>query len=106
VLHGEAAAVGRTLYAVAAEGGAKAQRLRAGRIAAGLRADLVAHSLDHPLLAGSENDASLDTLVFALPRLPFSDVFVAGSLVVSNGTHPLEEENARALRHPLGVLGA
>lgn len=95
ILHEETTpSVGRTLYARAAEGGARALRLRSGVIAAGTRADLVALACTG-LLAAREGDSLLDTLIFA-ERSPVTDVFVAGQHVVTHGRHPLEEESAEA----------
>jgi formimidoylglutamate deiminase len=82
--------VGRTLFTAAATGGAKALGIRAGQIASGCRADLVALSRDHALLAEKAGDAILDTLIFAItPKI--TDVFVAGKRVIKNGTHALSD---------------
>ena len=78
--------VGRTLYMRAAEGGAQALGIKAGKIAKGYRADLAAYSLDDPLLAERKGDAILDTLMFGLRARP-TDVFVAGKRVVAGGRH-------------------
>lgn len=81
--------VGRNLFTKAAQGGARALGIASGRIDKGCRADLIALSLAHPLLAERQGDAILDTLIFALPPT-VTDVFVAGRHVIQNGRHPLE----------------
>jgi formimidoylglutamate deiminase len=89
--------VGRTLFAQAAGGGAKALGIRAGEIAPGRRADMMVLSTNHALLAEKDGDAILDTLLFAVTPA-ITDVFVAGKRVVTNGRHALEEESAQQLR--------
>ncbi len=90
--------VGRTLFERAAQGGAQALGIPSGAIAIGKRADLIAVGLNHPLLADKENDAILDTLIFATAPV-ITDVFIAGKRVVENGSHPQENESATALRN-------
>ncbi|MGE0755284.1 MAG: formimidoylglutamate deiminase, partial [Alphaproteobacteria bacterium] len=69
--------VGRTLYQKAAQGGAQALGIKAGVIAKGYRADMIAPAMEHFLLEDKHGDAILDTLVFAVnPRI--TDSFVAG----------------------------
>ncbi len=82
--------VGRTLFDRATLGGAQALGVRSGKIAAQHRADLLAISLEHPLLVQRQEDAILDTLIFALEPT-ITDVFVAGQHVIKDGHHPLEK---------------
>jgi formimidoylglutamate deiminase len=91
VLHtAETPSVGRTLFTRAAAGGAQALGINGGALAVGKRADLLGISLAHPLLAERQDDAILDTLIFALePKI--TDVFVAGNHVIKDGQHPLEK---------------
>lgn len=94
VLHDAATpSVGRSLFTKAAAGGAQALGIDAGIIAVGKRADLVAVSLEHPLLQQRQGDAILDTLIFALEPV-ITDVYVAGKQVIKNGRHRLEEMRA------------
>lgn len=81
--------VGRTLFGKAAAGGAQALGIDSGVIAVNRRADLVAVSLAHPLLEQRQEDAILDTLIFALEPV-ITDVFVAGRQVIKDGRHRLE----------------
>jgi len=92
---------GRTLFARAAAGGAKALGINAGILAPETRADLVALSMEHPLLHSRKNDTILDTLIFGATAV-VTDVFVAGRRVVENGAHAQEEESAEKLRQIIG----
>lgn len=95
--------VGRTLFTRAVTGGAKALGIRSGQIAQGQRADLVALSMDIPLLAGKKNDAILDTLIFAVTPV-ITDVFVAGRRIIENGSHVSEKESAEKLHEVMKHL--
>ena len=103
VLHtGATPSAGRTLFERAAQGGAKALGIPSGGIAAGKRADLVALSTAHPLLADKEGDAALDTLIFAVqPRI--TDTFVAGRRIIENGRHPQEETSMEKLYSVISI---
>jgi formiminoglutamate deiminase len=78
---------GRFLLQAAAAGGAQALGLATGRIAEGLRADIVVLDPDHPALVGRSGDAMLDAWVFAAGDGAVRDVWVAGRHVVANGRH-------------------
>lgn len=92
VLHTEnTPSVGRTLFTRAAAGGAKALHTDGGQIAIGARADLIALSMEHPLLSGKKDNAILDTLIFT-DAAAVTDVYVGGRRVIENGVHPLEEK--------------
>ncbi len=83
---------GAALYRAALAGGARAAGRPVGRIAPGFRADLVHLDGRHPLLAGREGDAVLDTLVFAGGAGSFvRDVMVGGLWRVRGGVHADEE---------------
>ncbi|MEO8302944.1 MAG: formimidoylglutamate deiminase [Betaproteobacteria bacterium] len=86
------APVGRSLYEVAAQGGARASGRHAGVIATGCRADLVVLDGDDPALAAQRVDALLDAAIFGPCRAPVRDVMVAGIWVVRDGHHPRERE--------------
>lgn len=86
--------VGRTLFAGAAKGGAQALGIKAGQIAVGYRADMMALSTAHPLMAERKGDTILDTLIFGTtPNI--TDVFVAGRRVIEGGRHALEIKSAK-----------
>ncbi len=104
VLAGAGESTGRGLYARAAAGGAQALGLRAGAVAPGMRADLAAYDLDHPLLAGKSGDALLDTLVFGLSGVRAREVIVGGRHVVKDGRHEAMQESAEAFREVLRAL--
>ncbi len=59
-----AGAVGRNLLEVATLGGARSLGIEAGRIEAGLWADLAALDLDHPTLRGWRPETLIDAFVF------------------------------------------
>ncbi len=103
VLHGEFPSVGRTLYDKAAAGGAQALGINAGRIAVGARADILALSMDEPLLADKQGDQILDALIFSLSPT-ITDVYVAGRAVVSGGQHPLEMQAKSQMRAVMQTL--
>jgi formimidoylglutamate deiminase len=56
-----------------------------GAIAVGNRADFLVLDAQSPALLGVPAEHVLDALVFSSPQARFSDVFVAGSPVVSAG---------------------
>ncbi|MDR3495133.1 MAG: formimidoylglutamate deiminase, partial [Ancalomicrobiaceae bacterium] len=89
---------GRTLFDVAAKGGAQALGNGAGRIAVGAPADLVVLDTDHPALIGRHGDARLDALVFACPDNPVRDVWARGRHVVTAGRHVARAEIVSAWR--------
>jgi formimidoylglutamate deiminase len=90
LVHSEAP-VGQALYTAAARGGAQAQGRRAGAIAPGCRADLVALDVRDPALASQPVEALLDAAVFGPCRAPVRDVMIGGRWVVRDGHHPDEE---------------
>ena len=63
-LAGPGGSVARTLLTAATRAGARSLGLDAGRIESGRWADLVAIDLDHPSLAGADEETLLPTLVF------------------------------------------
>src|SRR5262249_2624454 len=92
VLADKRSAIGQSLYARAARGGAQALARAAGRIEAGCLADLVVLNTDDPALVGQASDALLDAAVFGPCRRPVRDVMVRGRWVVRDGHHPREDE--------------
>lgn len=84
--------VGRTLYEGAARGGAQALGRKAGAVAPGNLADLVALDTDNVYLAGVEGDRILDTWIFAADDRLVRDVWSAGRHVVKAGRHVARDE--------------
>lgn len=94
----------RRLVEDAQAGGAQATGFEAGRIATGLRADIVVLDTDHPLLAARKGDALLDGWIFAGNTSLVRDVMIAGRTVVRDRRHPREEEIADRFKNTLGRL--
>nr|WP_295837173.1 formimidoylglutamate deiminase [uncultured Azospirillum sp.] len=97
-------ATARRLVEDAQAGGAQATGFEAGRIAAGLRADIVVLDTDHPLLAARRGDALLDGWIFAGNAPLVRDVVIAGRAIVRDRRHPREEEIADRFKKTLGRL--
>lgn len=89
---------GARLFAEAAEGGARALGLDAGRIAPGCRADLVVLDPEHPALWNKSPAQALDAWVFAGDSGCVRDVMVGGEWRVRDRVHPREEDLARRFR--------
>ncbi|AWB08869.1 formimidoylglutamate deiminase (plasmid) [Azospirillum humicireducens] len=94
----------RRLVEDAQAGGAQATGFDSGRIAAGLRADIVVLDTDHPLLAARKGDALLDGWIFAGNTPLVRDVLIAGRAVVRDRRHPREDEIADRFKKTLGRL--
>jgi len=92
VLVADGATIGDSLYVAAATGGAQALMQPAGRIAPGLRADLVVLDGDDPALAEQSAETLLDAAIFGPCRRPVRDVMVGGHWVVRDGHHAREAE--------------
>lgn len=94
---------GRRLLEAALAGGARALAQPVGRLAPGLRADLIVLDTDHPLLAGRQGEALIDSWIFSGNRNPVRHVMVGGVWVIRDGRHAAEEEIGgrfrRAMRH-------
>lgn len=87
VLCASNAHVGSSLWRHAAESGAAALGQPAGRLAPGLRADLVELDGRHELLAGLGPEAQLDTFVFAHQPGMIASVRAGGRCLVADGLH-------------------
>ncbi len=79
--------VGQAIYLAAAKGGAQALGRKAGRIAVGQLADLVAIDRLHPALCALRPGQILDGLVFAAPDTVVTDLWSAGRHQVRGGRH-------------------
>lgn len=87
---------GRSLFEMAACGGARACGQNSGQLAVGANADLIVLDDDSPMLAGHTTRSFLDALVFSGFTLPIDRVMVNGEWRVVEGMHLGEEEARRA----------
>ena len=78
---------GRSLFELAAAGGALATGQPGGRIKTGDNADLVLLDDDSPMLVGHSTRSLLDALVFSGFTLPIDGVMVRGEWQVIDGIH-------------------
>jgi len=79
--------VGKALYLGAAQGGAQALNRKAGKIAVGNLADLVAINSGHQFLCGLSSDQLFDGLCFAADDSSVTDVWCAGRHMVQDSEH-------------------
>ncbi|HLT89444.1 MAG TPA: formimidoylglutamate deiminase [Woeseiaceae bacterium] len=93
--HGDETHTGRSLFALAAEGGALAAGIPHRGLARGAPADLVVLDDDSPMLVGHEADSLLDALVFSGFTLPIDRVMVGGEWRVVDGRHVAAEDARR-----------
>ena len=98
VLVPQEGSVGDFLYREAASGGARALARKAGVIAEGNLADLLAIDSHDPTLEALEDGALIDGLVFAAPPSIVTDVWSAGRHVVQGGRHIRRDEIIAAWR--------
>ena len=98
------AATGARLFAEAATGGAQALGQPIGKLAPGLRADLVVLDADSPALYGRTENTILDSLVFAGLPSPVRHVYVAGRQVIADGHHAQESAIADNFRRAMDRL--
>lgn len=96
--------VGQSLYLRAALGGAQALGRKAGLIAEGHLADLVAIDLTHPSLWALPPDQILDGLAFAAPDSVITDVWSAGRHQVRQGRHIHHDTIVRGWRRAVTAL--
>ena len=95
---GERNAVAPRLLEMAARAGARALRLRAGRIEADALADLIAIDLQHRSLAGWTDETLDACLALTAPAAVVSDVWVGGVQRIIGGRHRSDEESAAAFQ--------
>ncbi len=100
----ETPAVGTTLWLEAAAGGAQALGRRMGKIAPGMRADLVVLDPEHIDLQGRSGDAIANALVFAGASGMVRDVMVAGRWVVKGKRHSKARTAEAAYKRALKTL--
>lgn len=96
--------VGSYMYVCAASGGAKALGRKAGAIAVGNLADLVAIDLSHPSLCGLNTRQILDGWIFSAPDTVVTDLWSAGRHQVRHGRHIHREEIVGRWQSALGRL--
>jgi formimidoylglutamate deiminase len=96
--------IGQSLWRAAAKGGAQALALPTGRIAPGMRADLIVLDTDDPALAEHPVDSVLDAAIFGPCRRPVRDVMSRGRWVVRDGHHAREQDVLRHFRAALARI--
>ena len=92
VLAPEGGHTGDTLYRTAARGGAQALSRKAGSIAKGMLADLVAIDSTNPALCALNDAQLLDGFVFAANDTVVTDLWSAGRHQVQSGRHVRQDE--------------
>jgi len=95
------APVGETLWRAAAQGGARALGLATGRIATGMRADLIVLDTDDAALAEQPLANLLDAAIFGPCRRPVRDLICGGRFTVRDGHHAREHDVLRRYRAAL-----
>ncbi len=93
------------LWQAASPGGASALGQPCGQIAAGLRADLLAVDLEHPVLAGDDSHWLLAELIWSMPRQAITQVWSAGVPRLQDGRHPLRAQAVADFRKVRLELG-
>ncbi|MDQ2918174.1 MAG: formimidoylglutamate deiminase [Pseudomonadota bacterium] len=98
------APVGQSLWRAAAKGGAQALARPAGRLAPGMRADLIVLDGDDPALAEQPVECVLDAAIFGPCRRPVRDVMSRGRWIVRDGHHAREQDVLRRFRAALARI--
>lgn len=96
--------VGETLWRTAAIGGAQALGLMTGRLAPGMRADLIVLDTDDPALAEQPVASVLDAAIFGPCRHPVRDLMSGGRWIVRDAHHPREQDVLRRFRAALARI--
>lgn len=92
------------LIECASASGARALGLESGRIAPGLRADLIGVDLDDPSIAGANDSTLLPSAVFSLERTAIREVWSEGRQIVAEGRHPDQERIVREFEEAMLAL--
>jgi formimidoylglutamate deiminase len=96
---------GRSLYELAAAGGAAAAGdPEGGHLKVGARADLIVLDDHSPMLVGHGANSLLDALVFSGFTLPIDRVMVSGDWKVMNGIHTDAESARKKYAETIGQL--
>ena len=98
------APVGETLWRDAAHGGAQALGLASGRLAPGMRADLIVLDTDDSALVEQPVSSVLDAAIFGPCRRPVRDLMSGGRWVVRDGHHAREQDVLRRFRAALARI--
>ena len=102
--HEHTLSTGRRLFDACTLGGARACGQPVGRIAAGLRADLVVLDLDHPRMVGHTPSSLLDAYIFSAGDAAVRHVMVRGEWLVRDGRHRAREAVERAFKQAMTSL--
>lgn len=94
----------KDLYLAALDGGARASGRPIGRIAPGLRADMIVLDRDTATLAEVPPNRLLDALVFAGNANPVKHVMVGGRWQVRDGRHPRRDDILGRYRRALASV--
>lgn len=92
ILHSQGRSTGRTLYEESLTGGAQALGVALPGLAVGAAADIISPDASHPSLYGKEQDALLDSLVFATAGQVIRTVWRGGVEYVREGRHIAREQ--------------
>lgn len=103
---GDGAGLGGALWARLAGGGARATGADAGRLAPGLRADLVVLDEASPVLAGHEPETALDAWLVGGSSADIAAVYVAGRRRVEGGRPAGDSETLRRFDRALRDIWA
>jgi formimidoylglutamate deiminase len=98
------ASSGAMLWRRACTAGTRATARNIGAIEAGRRADIVVLETNGPLFVGREDDALLDTFVFAGSGHEVRDVMVAGRWLVQEGRHFAETAIAAGYKRAMNRI--
>jgi formimidoylglutamate deiminase len=96
--------VGQALWCAATAGGAQALGLAAGRLAPGMRADLIVLDTDDSALAEQPLASVLDAAIFGPCRRPVRDLMSGGRWIVRDGHHAREHDVLRRFRAALARI--
>jgi formimidoylglutamate deiminase len=98
------APIGEALWCAAARGGGQALGVPTGRLAPGLRADLIVLDVDDPALAEQPLASVLDAAIFGPCRRPVRDLMSGGRWIVRDGHHAREHDVLRRFRAALARI--
>ena len=101
----EKPSVGTNLWSEAASGGAQALGRKMGRVAPGLRADLVVLDANNVNLVGRSADRIADTLLVCAGTQLVRHVMVGGTWVIRDGRHASEDAISARYREIARKLG-
>jgi len=107
VLFPESEAAARSAMAMLTTNGARSLEVKdAGKLEVGFQADLVALDLEHLALAGADAESLPLDIIFSFVPGVVTDVWCAGSEVVTEGFHRAEHQARDNLRYVMSQLRA